>query len=69
MKVRYYRNVEVLYQQLHILLERGVCGNMIANQNCSEDAYCEVFNGRFLARCSCNDGFLGNGFICQGNVP
>ena len=39
---------------------------MMANRNCSKDSFCEVSRGRFLDSCSCNDGYLGNGFVCEG---
>ncbi len=31
---------------------------------CSEHATCSNFPGSFV--CSCNSGFSGNGFICEG---
>lgn len=46
---------------------QGICGNMIGNRNCSKDSLCEVSRGRFLDSCTCNDGYLGNGFVCEGN--
>ena len=37
--------------------------------NCSANALCQVSaNGRTLLGCNCKDGFIGNGFICQGGL-
>lgn len=52
----------------YVLLDQGVCGNMIGNRNCSKDSFCKVRRGRFLDSCTCNDGYLGNGFICEGKI-
>ena len=52
---------------LSLLLDRGICGNMVGNRNCSKDSFCIVSRGRFLDSCTCNDGYLGNGFVCEGN--
>ena len=34
--------------------------------NCDENAACTDIDGSFT--CECNDGFPGNGTVCQGNV-
>ena len=34
--------------------------------NCDENAACTDIDGSFT--CECNDGFAGNGTVCQGNA-
>ena len=63
-----YVNI-LVYARLNNL-GKGACGNIVPSKGiCSADAVCEVSaNGRVLLTCSCRDGFLGTGPVCQSKI-
>ena len=51
----------------YMITDIGVCGNTFMGRNCSENAFCYLSeDNRYIQDCSCKNGYIGMGFICQG---
>ena len=58
------RCVAVLPNMSFCLADINECD--LGLDNCDENAACTNTDGSFT--CECNDGFSGNGTVCQGNA-